>query len=332
MPEPARRQVTVVVPTRNRVALLGQALGTILGQVGVELDVVVVDEGSTDATPDWLAGLGDPRVTVVRHDEPKGLPAARNAGIARATAPWVAFCDDDDLWAADKLAAQLDALADAPAAGWATCGNVSVDADLRIIGHHRPPVGGDIARALEAHNVVPSGGSTVVVARALLDEVDGFDPAFTSCEDFELWNRLGHASPIATVDRPLAAYRVRPGNMSANTPVMRANHDAVVARHRAALDPEVARHGDLVHAQYLARFPLRQGRRIAAARAYLDVAWRFRLPGHVAHAGLALVVPGWAEARRARAERAEVPEAWAAEAEAWLAPLRQPAGAHEVVA
>jgi hypothetical protein len=227
------------------------------------------------------------------------------------------------VWAPDKLAAQLAALAAAPGAGWATCGNVSVDEQLRIIGHHRPPAGGDVARELEAHNVVPSGGSTVVVHRDLLGEVGGFDPAFSSCEDFELWNRLGHVSPIATVDRPLIAYRVRAGNMSTNTPVMRANHLAVVARHRNGIDPAVARHGDLVHAQYLARFPLRQGRRLAAARAYLDIAWRYRLPTHVAHAGLALAVPGWAEARRARAERAEVPEAWAAEADAWLEPLRR---------
>jgi glycosyltransferase involved in cell wall biosynthesis len=322
MLQPAGRQVTVVVPTRNRVALLGQALGTILRQRDVDLDVVVVDEGSSDETPGWLAGLGDPRVSVVRHEEPKGLPSARNAGIERATGTWVAFCDDDDLWAPGKLAAQLAAVAAEPGARWATCGNVSVDEALRIIGHHRPPASGDVARELEAHNVVPSGGSTVLVRRDLLDEVGGFDPTFTSCEDFELWNRLGHASPIAAVDRPLIAYRVRAGNMSANTPVMRENHARVIARHRNGIDPAIARDGDLVHAQYLARFPLRQGRRFTAARAYLDIAWRHRLPTHVAHAGLALAVPGWAESRRARAERAEVPEAWAAEADAWLEPLR----------
>jgi len=103
---------------------------------------------------------------------------------------------------------------------------------------------------------------------------------------------------------------------------MRVMHEAVLRKHRVEVDDEAAERGDLVHAQYLARFPLRQGRRVAAARAYFDIARRFRQRTHYAHALLALAVPGFAEGRRARAERAEVPALWAAAAEAWLAPVR----------
>src|SRR5687767_2206546 len=106
----ADRGVTVVVPTRNRRAVLALTLGTIVRQRGdVDVRVVVVDEGSSDDTPAYLAAVAGDGVRVVRHDEPKGLAAARNAGIELADTRWIAFCDDDDLWAPDKLDAQLDA-------------------------------------------------------------------------------------------------------------------------------------------------------------------------------------------------------------------------------
>lgn len=94
--------VSVVIPTRNRLTLLAQTLHTVLAQQ-VELEVIVVDEGSSDLTPGWLASRGDPRVRTIRHDEPRGLPAARNAGAALARGRWVAFVDEDDLWLPDKL-------------------------------------------------------------------------------------------------------------------------------------------------------------------------------------------------------------------------------------
>ena len=118
------------------------------------------------------------------------------------------------------------------------------------------------------------------------------------------------------------AYRVAGQNRSNAVVEMRAMHDAALERHRRSVSDAEARAGDLVFAQYLARFPLRQGRRVAAARSYLDVALRFRLPSHVVHAGLALVAPRWAEQRRAVAEREHVPAAWRAAADAWLDPLR----------
>src|ERR671931_448444 len=103
-------EVTVVVPTHGRWDLLSTAaLPASLGQEGVDLEVVVVDDGSTDATAEGLARIEDPRLRVVRHDRPHGVAQARNAGIAAARGEWVALLDDDDLWAPWKLRAQLDA-------------------------------------------------------------------------------------------------------------------------------------------------------------------------------------------------------------------------------
>src|SRR4051812_16859537 len=162
--------VTVVVPTRNRLATLRVALRSILAQTSVEVQVIVVDEGSTDGTPAHLATLDD-RVTVIRNEVPKGLPTARNLGIDAAETRLVALCDDDDLWAPNKLESQLFALSATPGAGWSCTGNVSVDDALAIVGHHHPPPSGDIGEAIQVTNVVPAGGSSVVVDRDLVREV-----------------------------------------------------------------------------------------------------------------------------------------------------------------
>jgi glycosyltransferase involved in cell wall biosynthesis len=99
--------VSVVVPTRNRSALLELTLRSVLCQRDVDLELIVVDEGSTDDTPTMLAAVADSRLRVIRNDTPRGVSAARNRGAASARADWVAFLDDDDLWAPDKLTRQL---------------------------------------------------------------------------------------------------------------------------------------------------------------------------------------------------------------------------------
>src|SRR3954469_4879731 len=102
-------RVSVVVPTRNRSRLLAATLRSVLRQRAVDLEVIVVDEGSTDDTGAVIAGLRDPRIRIVRHDVPRGVSRARNRGAEEARGDWVAFVDDDDLWAPDKLARQVQA-------------------------------------------------------------------------------------------------------------------------------------------------------------------------------------------------------------------------------
>src|ERR687896_831399 len=108
--------VTVVIPTRSRWDLLSTAaLPSALAQEDVEIEVIVVDDGSSDTTPDALAELADPRVRVLRHQRARGVARARNAGIAAARGEWIAFLDDDDLWSPRKLRLQLERAADTKA-------------------------------------------------------------------------------------------------------------------------------------------------------------------------------------------------------------------------
>ena len=156
--------VTVVIPTRDRLPLLLRTLGTVLGQEDVDLSVVVVDEASSDGTAAF-GGSGDPRVRTLRHERPEGVARARNHGVRTATTPWVAFVDDDDLWAPRKLRDQLGAIGrDGDAPGPASA--VSVDPDLRIVRHSPVPRERDVADHILCYNHIPGGGSGVLVDRA----------------------------------------------------------------------------------------------------------------------------------------------------------------------
>src|SRR5438552_9859758 len=108
MPRTAMKpEVSVVIPTHNRQNLLGVTLSTVLAQQGVNLEAIIVDDGSADGTSALVAGIGDPRVHLIRHEVPLGVAQSRNEGWQTGLGEWIAFVDDDDVWAPTKLAEQL---------------------------------------------------------------------------------------------------------------------------------------------------------------------------------------------------------------------------------
>jgi GT2 family glycosyltransferase len=166
--------VSVVLPTRNRRRLVMQAIACALAQRDVRVEVLVVDEGSSDGTPEALAAMTDPRIRVLRNDVPAGVARARNAAIEQARAEWVAFLDDDDLWAPAWLATALE-VAGRTGAGVVYGGRVMVDGDRRATGSMLPPAVERVGAELQYENVL--GGPSVVVARtAAVREAGGFDP------------------------------------------------------------------------------------------------------------------------------------------------------------
>jgi hypothetical protein len=312
-------ELTVVVPTRNREHLLDRTLGAILDQRGVDLVVVVVDEASSDGTPAFLAGLGDKRVLVVRHDEPVGLPAARNRGLARASTPYVAFCDDDDLWSPTKARQQLDAIAASRSARWAICGAVLVDPDLGLMGHIEPGDPDRLATELLEHNVVPASGSGVLAETALVRFLGGFDEGMAASEDWDLCLRLAREAQAAVADGPHVAYRIYPGSMSSGVPrmresfeVMKDRYGALAAQHGVALDESAY---EWVMAQQL----LGAGARVGAAKAFAGLARDERRPLHVVRAAAALAAPSAMYRLGKRRAVARIPRRWVEEYGAWVA-------------
>jgi GT2 family glycosyltransferase len=314
--------VTVVIPTRNRRQLLLRTLRTVLAQECVDVLVTVVDEASSDGTGDELVALGDDRVSVVRHDSPKGVAAARNAGVAQARGEWVAFLDDDDLWAPDKLRRQLEAMEADGEARWACVGCVVVDGDLSLLEAEEPPPERDIARPSLGYNMIPGGGSGVLASRALVEEAGGFDPALRNLADWDMWTRLAQRSPVASVARPLLAYLRHGASLSHSIAGTEEELDHVLAKHaarRRQLDVDENRAWWL---SWIGEMHQRAGRRLPAAAVFLDagrhgdrLAWR--------RAVEAAIWPGrmrWRDRRLAR----EMPPGWREEAEAWLEPLKGP--------
>jgi glycosyltransferase involved in cell wall biosynthesis len=307
-------RVSVVVPTRNRSQLLAMTLRGVLRQREVNLEVIVVDEASTDDTPALLASLGDPRVRTLRHQTPQGVSSARNHGAATAHGEWVAFTDDDDLWAPDKLARQVHA---ARAAGrdWCYTGSVNIGDGFGIVHGLPPPPPEAVVAALPHYNAIPGGGSNVVVRREALRRAGPFDIRLRNTEDWELSIRLAKAGPPAWVCSPLLAYRVHGANSSLDIAEILRGARLIEELHHTTAD------WGRLH-RWLAESCLRTGQRRAAL-------WQFT---RAARHGQARAVAGdlAAIAHRRLRRRQPVPgpvglgdQAWIEQAAGWLGELER---------
>jgi glycosyltransferase involved in cell wall biosynthesis len=223
--------VSVVLPTHNRSGLLALALRSALAQRDVDFEVLVVDDASDDDTSAMLTAFGDPRVRVIRHDSCQGVSAARNRGIAAARARWVAFLDDDDLWAPDKLALQVQAAGESRA-GWVYVGHVNINTHYRVTGG-APPLSPDaVLKELPRRNVVPGGCSGVMASIEALAASGTFDPQLQPLADWDLWLRLARVGVPACVPRPLVAYRVHGQQMSLDSARVEADFNVLAERNR----------------------------------------------------------------------------------------------------
>ena len=248
--------ISVIVPTRNRSALLAMTLRSVVCQRDVDLEVIVVDEASTDDTLTMLAAIGDARVRVIRHDTPAGVSAARNRGAAEAHGDWLAFIDDDDLWAPDKLVRQLQAAQQA-GADWAYTGAVVISMHGQILRAQRPLPPDEIVPALLKYHAIPGGGSNIVVRREAWQRAGPFDTRLRNTEDWEICIRLSKHGPPACVDSPLVARRLHHSNSSLDVAELVRGTQLIEALHHTTAD------WGRLH-RWFAHSRLRDGRRWAA--------------------------------------------------------------------
>ena len=230
-------EVTVVIPTRNRAPLLGGALSSALVQEEVDVEVIVVDDGSTDDTQARLDRVGDPRVRRLRNATPEGAARARNAALALAAGEWIAFLDDDDLWAPRKLRRQLDAAA-AAGASFAYGAAIVVDEGQGVRQEVSAPRADTIARDILARNVIPGGCSNAIARAELVRAVGGFDESLTMLAHWDLWIRLLQRCRAAACPQVVVASR-----RHAATTLARGEVDAIVE-----LETLVRKHGGLIAA------------------------------------------------------------------------------------
>jgi glycosyltransferase involved in cell wall biosynthesis len=258
--------VTVVIPAFNAEPHIAEALASIRAQTVRDIEVIVVDDGSSDATVRTAAGFASDLDLTVLTQANAGPAAARNAGVRRARGRYCAFLDADDLMLPDRLAAQADLLDRDRDMGLVYTDVMTFD-DRGIIHRTRrtysDPRAGMVLDHLLLDNFITT--STVMSPTERLIEVGLFGEARRVSEDFELWLRMAARWKVGFVDRPLVQYRRRPGSLS----------DDKLATARCALDVvETFWHE---HPQHRTRYP--------------DV-YRRSIAAHLAVAGSAAVAGG----------------------------------------
>lgn len=193
--------VSVIIPTFNRSRWLIRALMSVLKQTFRDYELIVVDDGSSDDTYQALTSYM-PMIRYVRQQVNRGVSAARNSGIRRAGAPWIAFLDSDDYWLEDKLSVQMEFLERNP--GTLACQTEEIwIRDGRRVNprrKHRKPSGDIFAQSLKLCLVSPS---SVVLNRSLFDEIGLFDESLPAAEDYDLWLRISCRYPVYLIDKAL---------------------------------------------------------------------------------------------------------------------------------
>ena len=234
--------VSVVVPVYNRRALIEETLRSALAQQWPSVEVIVVDDGSTDGSADHVERVFGDRVRLIRLEQNVGRSAARNAGCAAARGEFIAFLDSDDLWDPGKLAQQMPAFAD-PAVMLVHCRVRQIDASGRVDARETET----IARAFEAAEArgYDYGGITatwcrmytpaVVVRRTALERSGGFDPALSRFEDWDLFWRIARDGKVVTVPEVLVSVRVHEGNVEPRWAVLAEPFARVAEKHLAEI-------------------------------------------------------------------------------------------------
>lgn len=197
--------ISVVIPTHNRRERLARAIASVYAQTWPNIEIVVVDDASSDDTPAYLQdlALSDPRVKVVRNKFSQGGGGARNCGIAEATGDYIAFLDDDDVWVPEKLDVQLSMLLAKPGVSAVSCGFV---AEFPFFGKRavRVVAPQDEQQLLRSNHL--GGASMCLTSKAALVAIGGFDPKLRSGQDWDLWLKLYSQGEVVVSDQALVRY------------------------------------------------------------------------------------------------------------------------------
>ena len=192
--------VSVIIPTYNRAHLLPRCLDSVISQDLQPLEIIVVDDGSTDSTRD-LIRRNYPGVKLISREN-KGVSAARNAGIGAANGDWLAFLDSDDAWLPGKLHRQVQAVREQPGINVVHSDEIWIRNGVRVNPHlkHRKYGGSIFKYCLPLCVISPS---SVMIHRRVFDRVGLFDETLPVCEDYDLWLRTCARMPVAFIREPL---------------------------------------------------------------------------------------------------------------------------------
>ena len=250
---PKEPLVSVVVPAYNAARTVETTLGSVLQQTMDGLEVIVVDDGSTDATPEIVRSVNDERVRLRRQSN-AGHASARNAGIEMSRGKYVAVVDADDVWLPRKLEQQLAVLRANSAVRALHGSAIFVDDSLRPLFVASSPDGKNELLDVLCFRGLAALMVTLIIERALLDQVGGFDPSLIILQDWELAIRLARLGELYSSSEPLVLYRLHQTNQSKQIDLHIEPGERVLARFFAdpTLPAEIVARRSYVYAHFYA--------------------------------------------------------------------------------
>jgi glycosyltransferase involved in cell wall biosynthesis len=262
--------ISVIIPAYNVAGFVREAVDSALAQTCRDIEVIVVDDGSTDGSVDALRDLEDPRLRVIRESH-GGSAAARNAGLRLATGELVAFLDADDRWAPQNLERQSVFLEGHPEVDVTFSHSLVIDETGRSLGIKISSRAGAVSLSQLLRSNVIGNGSCLLLRRDALDRAGWFDPKLAACVDIDVWLRVASLRPgnVVAIPEVLTFYRRRQGQISSDWRRMEGAYLQLLERLRRLAPLDVQREENRSRAgryRYYARLARDAGEARTAAR------------------------------------------------------------------
>jgi glycosyltransferase involved in cell wall biosynthesis len=299
-------RVSVILPTRNRATTLPQAVGSVLSQTFQDLELIVVDDASSDATESAIKAIADPRIAYVRLPEHRGAAVARNTGIRQARGELIAFQDSDDEWSPTKLEHQIDLLTREGSTLGAVGGRYAIDGDSTMDQISAPR----LETADEYESELLEGSCLItplwLIRRSLLIELGLFDERMPCLEDWDLMLRLSTHARMRALDETVLIKGGAPDSLGADFSRRAPAMEEILRRHGRRFLAHPRRHAAFClelsylcfangHPLKAVRYTLRAFRRRGVSR-QLVVAFAWACARRVRWGHATWPIPGLAEA------------------------------------
>ena len=233
--------VSVIIPTHNHAQFLSEAIESVLAQSYLNIELIVVNDGSADHTKEVVKRYGSKLIYIYQRN--RGLSAARNTGIKASRGGFLAFLDADDIWLPSKIEDQMKAIVNLKSVGLITCGNYQINEEGGIksqIVREKHPNKADLTKNLLFKNFV-SGGSNALVRRECFEKVGLFDEKLRSAEDWDMWFRINKYYEIKCVNKPLVKVRVVSNSMCSPLNVEKMLYNELLVLNRVFSDEQFKR-------------------------------------------------------------------------------------------
>lgn len=240
--------VSVVIPTYNRPKYLQRAVDSVREQTYENIEIVIIDDCPSNPVESIAKQFSDSRIRYVRHEENKGVCAARNTGITEAIGDYLCFLDDDDEWRERKVESQMEVLAENPSVGLVYTGTQYVGDSLELLSVTKPTQQGNVSRELLLEDFVPF--STILVKREVIEIAGMLDTNLTNWEDWEWCVRLSKQTELGYVEQPLVL--IHKGSHDKRSGNFEKKRDVGFEKFLSKVQPVAAEYGPLFERKFLA--------------------------------------------------------------------------------